>query len=222
MGYPMVDHALCGLGPFTAGALAALRRMADAHLRRFCPRATPCRAVRPRLLHHAWRACPQLRRISCSRPRDNRLGGESEVREYLLRGRLLGNRREHTHAAAAPPAAEDVDRVGSMEELRPVDARRGGQQKSTEESLEVAHGDAEVCDLDIGAGEDVGAVCRLHRGCAAIAGGSGHAAAASGTSERGSPADGVQPDGYRRPAHYRAFWTEHVDRLEQLLEKMDE
>ena len=23
-------------------------------------------------------------------------------------------------------------------------------------------------------------------------------------------------------AHYRAFWTEHVDRLEQLLEKMDE
>jgi hypothetical protein len=22
-------------------------------------------------------------------------------------------------------------------------------------------------------------------------------------------------------AHYRAFWTEHVDRLEQLLEKMD-
>ena len=23
-------------------------------------------------------------------------------------------------------------------------------------------------------------------------------------------------------SHYRAFWTEHVDRLEQLLEKMDE
>jgi hypothetical protein len=23
-------------------------------------------------------------------------------------------------------------------------------------------------------------------------------------------------------AHYRAFWTAHVDRLEQLLEKMDE
>ena len=23
-------------------------------------------------------------------------------------------------------------------------------------------------------------------------------------------------------AHYRAFWTEHVDRLEQLLEKMDQ
>ena len=23
-------------------------------------------------------------------------------------------------------------------------------------------------------------------------------------------------------AHYRAFWTEHIDRLEQLLEKMDE
>src|SRR5207245_10462730 len=23
-------------------------------------------------------------------------------------------------------------------------------------------------------------------------------------------------------AHYRAFWTEHVDRLEELLEKMDE
>ena len=23
-------------------------------------------------------------------------------------------------------------------------------------------------------------------------------------------------------AHYRAFWTEHLDRLEQLLEKMDE
>ena len=23
-------------------------------------------------------------------------------------------------------------------------------------------------------------------------------------------------------AHYRAFWTEHVDRLEQLLEKLDE
>jgi DNA-binding transcriptional ArsR family regulator len=23
-------------------------------------------------------------------------------------------------------------------------------------------------------------------------------------------------------AHYRAFWTEHVDRLEQLLDKMDE
>lgn len=23
-------------------------------------------------------------------------------------------------------------------------------------------------------------------------------------------------------AHYRAFWTEHVDRLEQLLERMDE
>ena len=22
-------------------------------------------------------------------------------------------------------------------------------------------------------------------------------------------------------AHYRAFWTEHVDRLEQLLEKME-
>jgi hypothetical protein len=23
-------------------------------------------------------------------------------------------------------------------------------------------------------------------------------------------------------AHYRAFWTEHVDHLEQLLEKMDQ
>jgi hypothetical protein len=23
-------------------------------------------------------------------------------------------------------------------------------------------------------------------------------------------------------AHYRAFWTEHVDRLHQLLERMDE
>jgi len=36
----------------------------------------------------------------------------------------------------------------------------------------------------------------------------------------------VQPSGMKPLidwiAHYRAFWTEHVDRLEQLLEKMDE
>lgn len=36
----------------------------------------------------------------------------------------------------------------------------------------------------------------------------------------------VQPRGMKPLidwiAHYRAFWTEHVDRLEQLLEKMDE
>ena len=35
----------------------------------------------------------------------------------------------------------------------------------------------------------------------------------------------VEPRGMKPPidwiAHYRAFWTEHVDRLEQLLEKMD-
>src|SRR5215218_3098888 len=36
----------------------------------------------------------------------------------------------------------------------------------------------------------------------------------------------VQPSGMKPLinwiTHYRAFWTEHVDRLEQLLEKMDE
>jgi len=36
----------------------------------------------------------------------------------------------------------------------------------------------------------------------------------------------VEPRGMRPLidwiAHYRAFWTEHVDRLEELLEKMDE
>jgi DNA-binding transcriptional ArsR family regulator len=36
----------------------------------------------------------------------------------------------------------------------------------------------------------------------------------------------VQPRGLKPLvnwiAHYRAFWTEHVDRLERLLEKMDE
>ena len=36
----------------------------------------------------------------------------------------------------------------------------------------------------------------------------------------------VQPRGMKPLidwiVHYRAFWTEHVDRLEQLLEKMDE
>jgi DNA-binding transcriptional ArsR family regulator len=36
----------------------------------------------------------------------------------------------------------------------------------------------------------------------------------------------VQPRGMKPLidwiAHYRAFWTEHVDRLERLLEKMDE
>jgi DNA-binding transcriptional ArsR family regulator len=36
----------------------------------------------------------------------------------------------------------------------------------------------------------------------------------------------VQPRGMKPLiswiAHYRAFWTEHVDRLEELLEKMDE
>jgi len=36
----------------------------------------------------------------------------------------------------------------------------------------------------------------------------------------------VEPRGMRPLigwiAHYRAFWTEHVDRLERLLEKMDE
>ena len=36
----------------------------------------------------------------------------------------------------------------------------------------------------------------------------------------------VQPRGMKPlidwVAHYRAFWVEHVDRLEQLLEKMDE
>ncbi len=36
----------------------------------------------------------------------------------------------------------------------------------------------------------------------------------------------VEPHGLRPLidwiAHYRAFWTEHVDRLKQLLEKMDE
>ena len=36
----------------------------------------------------------------------------------------------------------------------------------------------------------------------------------------------VQPRGMKPLigwiAHYRAFWTKHVDRLEQLLEKMDE
>src|SRR6266508_1807964 len=36
----------------------------------------------------------------------------------------------------------------------------------------------------------------------------------------------VQPRGMKPLidwiAHYRAFWTEHVDRLEQLLEKMDQ
>jgi DNA-binding transcriptional ArsR family regulator len=36
----------------------------------------------------------------------------------------------------------------------------------------------------------------------------------------------VQPAGMKPLidwiAHYRAFWTEHVDRLEKLLEKMDE
>jgi len=40
-----------------------------------------------------------------------------------------------------------------MEELGPVDPRWGGQQKPTEESTLVAHGDAEVCDLEIGASE---------------------------------------------------------------------
>jgi DNA-binding transcriptional ArsR family regulator len=36
----------------------------------------------------------------------------------------------------------------------------------------------------------------------------------------------VEPNGMKPLidwiAHYRAFWTEHIDRLEQLLEKMDE
>src|SRR5688572_11621986 len=36
----------------------------------------------------------------------------------------------------------------------------------------------------------------------------------------------VEPEGLKPLidwiAHYRAFWTEHVDRLERLLEKMDE
>jgi hypothetical protein len=37
-----------------------------------------------------------------------------------------------------------------MEELGPIDARCGGQQKPTEESIQVAHGDAEVCDPEAG------------------------------------------------------------------------
>src|SRR5687768_14741226 len=36
----------------------------------------------------------------------------------------------------------------------------------------------------------------------------------------------VDPDGMKPLidwiSHYRAFWTEHIDRLEQLLEKMDQ
>lgn len=36
----------------------------------------------------------------------------------------------------------------------------------------------------------------------------------------------VEPDGMKPLidwiAHYRAFWTEHIDRLKQLLEKIDE
>src|SRR6185369_9776652 len=112
--------------------------------------------------------CPALRWIPCARTRDDRLGGKSEVREDLLRGRLLCDRGEQAQAAAAPPAAEDVDRVGSMEELGPVDARCGGQQKPTEESIEVAHGDAEVGNLDIVAGDAGRAAPRLHRGASAV------------------------------------------------------
>src|SRR5262245_35539178 len=56
--------------------------------------ATPCRAVRLRLLHHARSACPDLRWISRARTRDDRLGEKSAVREDLRRGRLLRDRRD--------------------------------------------------------------------------------------------------------------------------------
>jgi len=57
-------------------------------------RATPCRAVRPHLLHHARRACPDVRRISCARTRDDRIGGKAPSMPTQGRTRLRrGNRR---------------------------------------------------------------------------------------------------------------------------------
>jgi hypothetical protein len=54
------------------------------------------------------------------------------------------------------PAPQRVDRESAAEQLRPVEARRGCEQEPTEESVEVAHGDAEVRDLDAGGQGDDG------------------------------------------------------------------
>jgi len=48
------------------------------------------------------------------------------------------------------PTAQGIDRERAAQELRPIEARRSCEQEPAEESVEVAHGDAEVGDLDAG------------------------------------------------------------------------